>query len=150
MDFSHFKYSSDNIPKGFGFSHFSALHFFWLFLCIAVAVGCCLLYRKLKPKGRRNMLWIMTALLLGDEIWKVAWLLSLGLFTHSYLPFHLCSINIFLFSSLRSSRIKLSGISCTRSAFQPQQQHFSSRPGQSFLFGISCIYIASRYISFCL
>lgn len=72
MDFSHFKYSSDNIPKGFGFSHFSALHFFWLFLCIAVAVGCCLLYRKLKPKGRRNMLWIMTALLLGDEIWKVA------------------------------------------------------------------------------
>ena len=96
MDFSHFKYSSDNIPEGFGFSHFSALHFFWLFLCIAVAVGCCLLYWKLKPKGRRNMLWIMTALLLGDEIWKVAWLLSLGLFTHSYLPFHLCSINIFL------------------------------------------------------
>ncbi len=96
MDFSHFLYSSDSIPDGFGFSLFSPLHLFWLFLCAAVAVGCCILYKKLKPKGRRKMLWVMTALLVGDEIWKLVWLLSLGLFTHSYLPFHLCSINIFL------------------------------------------------------
>ena len=96
MDFSHFLYSSDNIPEGFGFSHFSPLHFFWLFLGVAIAALSCLLYRRLQRKGRRRMLWIMTALLVGDEIWKLAWLLSLGLFTHSYLPFHLCSINIFL------------------------------------------------------
>jgi uncharacterized membrane protein YwaF len=39
---------------------------------------------------------ILTALVVGDEIWKIAWLTALGLFTHSYLPFHLCSVNIFL------------------------------------------------------
>lgn len=96
MDFSHFLYSSDNIPEGFGFSHFSPFHFFWLFLGVATAAISCLFYRRLQRKGRRRMLWIMTALLVGDEIWKLAWLLSLGLFTHSYLQFHLCSINIFL------------------------------------------------------
>ena len=96
VDFSHFCYSSDNIPEGLGFSHFSPLHLFWLALCVALAASCCLLYRKLGEKGRMRMRWILTALVVGDEIWKNAWLTALGLFTHSYLPFHLCSVNIFL------------------------------------------------------
>lgn len=96
VDFSHFAYSSDNVPEGLGFSHFSPLHLFWLALCALLAVGCCLLYRSLGLRGRRRMRWILTALLVGDEIWKTAWLAALGLYTHSYLPFHLCSINIFL------------------------------------------------------
>jgi hypothetical integral membrane protein (TIGR02206 family) len=96
VDFSHFCYSSDSIPEGLGFSHFSPLHFFWLALCAALVVFCCLLYRKLQVKGRMRMRIILTALVVGDEIWKIAWLTALGLFTHSYLPFHLCSVNIFL------------------------------------------------------
>jgi hypothetical integral membrane protein (TIGR02206 family) len=96
VDFSHFCYSSDSIPEGLGFSHFSPLHFFWLALCAALAVFCCLLYRKLQVKGRTRMRLILTTLVVGDEIWKIAWLTALGLFTHSYLPFHLCSVNIFL------------------------------------------------------
>jgi hypothetical integral membrane protein (TIGR02206 family) len=96
VDFSHFCYSSDSIPEGLGFSLFSPLHFFWLALCAALAVFCCLLYRKLQVKGRMRMRIILTALVVGDEIWKIAWLTALGLFTHSYLPFHLCSVNIFL------------------------------------------------------
>lgn len=96
VDFSHFCYSSDNIPKGLGFSHFSPLHIFWLVLGVALTVFCSLLYRRLGNKGRMRMRWILTALVVGDEIWKIAWLSALGLFTHSYLPFHLCSVNIFL------------------------------------------------------
>ena len=96
VDRSHFCYSSDNIPDGLGFSHFSFLHIFWLVLGIGLAVFCSLLYRRLGKKGRTRMRWILTALVVGDEIWKIAWLTALGLFTHSYLPFHLCSVNIFL------------------------------------------------------
>lgn len=96
MDFSHFLYSSDSIPKGYGFEPFSPLHIFWLVLWVVSAVFCCLLYRRLDTKKRKIMQWVLTALIVGDEIWKMAWLMSLGLYTHSYLPFHLCSINIFL------------------------------------------------------
>ena len=55
MDFSHFMYSSDNIPQGLGFSHFSPLHLFWLALCAALAVFCFLLYRKLGEMERMRM-----------------------------------------------------------------------------------------------
>lgn len=96
MDFSHFLYSSDNIPNGFGFEHFSPLHIFWLVLWVMLSLFCCLLYRRLGERGRRRMRLILMSLIVGDEIWKMAWLMSLGLYTHSYLPFHLCSINIFL------------------------------------------------------
>ena len=43
---------------------------------------------------------ILTALVVGNEIWKIIWITSLGLFTHSYLPFHLCSVNIWASYSL--------------------------------------------------
>lgn len=96
MDFSHFMHTVETIPKGLGFSHFSPLHIFWLVLCTVLAVGCCVLYRRLAERGRRNMRWVMTALVVGDELWKMAWLFALGLYRATYLPFHLCSINIFL------------------------------------------------------
>ena len=59
-----------------------------------------LLYRKLQEKGRMRMRRILTALVVGNEIWKIIWITSLGLFTHSYLPFHLCSVNIWTSYSL--------------------------------------------------
>lgn len=86
----------ETIGKGHGFAHYDGTHIFWLVLCLLVTVGACLLYRRLGEKGRSIMRWTVTGLILADELWKMVWLFVLDLYIPKYLPFHLCSINIFL------------------------------------------------------
>ena len=92
----YFLSTAETIPEGMGFSLFSPLHLTWLFLFLAAAVLCSLLYRRLTPAGRKRMRLAFAALLVADELFKVAGLLIGGTFLYGYLPLHLCSINIFL------------------------------------------------------
>ena len=103
----YFLSTAETIPEGMGFSLFSPLHLTWLFLFLAAAVLCSLLYRRLTPAGRKGMRLAFAALLVADELFKVAGLLIGGTFLYGYLPLHLCSINIFLIAvhALRPCRL---------------------------------------------
>lgn len=86
----------ETIKKGVGYSHFDSVHIAWLVIFIIVTVVTSLLYKKSDEKGKRNIRFIIVALLLASESFK--WIgLSIGNnVTPKYLPFHLCSINIFI------------------------------------------------------
>ena len=77
-------------------SYFGPLHLAWLAGAALFAAACVFLYRKSVPARRRHIRWLFAALLLADEAFKVACLLAGGNYRASYLPLHLCSINIFL------------------------------------------------------
>ena len=97
----------ETIPEGLGFSHFGPLHLAWLAGAALFAAVCVFLYRKSAPARRRHIRWLFAALLLADEVFKVACLLAGGNYRASYLPLHLCSINIFLIAlhALHQSRL---------------------------------------------
>lgn len=88
--------TSDNIPKGLGFDHFGPLHLIWLAAGFVIIVANCLLYRRLGEKGRKNWRITMAALLLADELFMLIPMFIFDTFHVKYLPFELCSINIFI------------------------------------------------------
>lgn len=94
----HFWCTSDNIPKGLGFSHFGTLHLVWLAVMLVAVTANCILYRKLGERGKKRWKITVAALLLADELFKLIPMFILGTFRLTYLPFHLCSINLFIIS----------------------------------------------------
>lgn len=88
--------TSETIPSGLGFDHFSAEHIIWLITAVIVTTLCCLHYRTLSEKGRSIWRKVLVALLIADEFLKQIPLWACGNFILEYLPLHLCSINIFL------------------------------------------------------
>lgn len=86
----------ETIESGVGFSHFGGLHIGWLLVFMAVTVVNCIWYHRLADPGRRRWEKVVAILLVADELFKVIVLLICGLYTPKYLPFHLCSINIFV------------------------------------------------------
>ena len=105
--FQYLFYSADNIPEGVGFSLFSLGHLIWLG-CIAVLIAwVCGRYRRCDENGRQKMRRGVSALLIADELLKITVLSAIGYYDASYLPLHLCSINIFvcLWYTLRPNKM---------------------------------------------
>lgn len=92
----YFWYTSDNIPKGLGFAHYDSLHIGWLAACVGITFLNCLLYRKLGKRRRGTWRKFIAIALIADELFKLIPMLILGTFRVAYLPFQLCSINIFV------------------------------------------------------
>lgn len=92
----YFWETTGSIPKGHGFSHFSPTHLFWLALFLVAAIIVPYTYRKCSEKGRRNYRFVVAGMIFADELGKWIMLLATGLFTKNYLPFQLCTINIFI------------------------------------------------------
>lgn len=92
----YFSSTIETIPPGLGFPLFGAVHLAWLALFFAAAVFCSLLYRRLSREKRRRMRLVFAVLLLADEAFKTVCLLAAGNYLFTYLPLHLCSINIIL------------------------------------------------------
>ncbi len=88
--------TTGTIGKGYGFSHFDTTHLLWLAAFLAVTVLACIVYRKCSEKGRQMMRYIVAALLLADELFKIVGLVLYGNYNANYVPLHLCSINIIL------------------------------------------------------
>jgi len=86
----------ETIKDGCGFSLFGKTHLIWLFAFVVSAIAIPLIYRKLSTKARNIMRITVAALILLDEAWKWVFLFIGGRYEHSYLPLHLCSINVFL------------------------------------------------------
>lgn len=94
-------------PDAPGFSHFCLGHLFWLGLTAALCIGLWRLYRRWGDGERRACKLALAVLLVCDELFKYGIALHSGDFRPSFLPLHLCSINIFLiaYDSLRPSGI---------------------------------------------
>jgi hypothetical integral membrane protein (TIGR02206 family) len=93
---SRFFDTTESIGEGLGFSHFSTLHLVWLAVCVIVIIGSCFAYKRFQRAGRSCFRKIVAWLLVADELFKTVILLYAGRHTVDYLPFHLCSINIFV------------------------------------------------------
>lgn len=96
IDMEYFWFTSDNIPKGLGFSHFDSFHLAWLAAFVLTTVVCCFVYHHMKPNQRGNWRKTVALLLIGDELFKLIPMIVMGTFRVDYLPFQLCSINIFV------------------------------------------------------
>ena len=88
--------TSETIPDGVGFAHFDGIHLTWLAVASVVMAANALWYRKLGELGRSRWNKTVAVLLLGNELFKMIMLFIGNRYTPSYLPLHLCSINIFL------------------------------------------------------
>lgn len=86
----------ETIKEGAGFSLFGLTHLIWLGAFIVAAVSLSFIYRSLSTKARNIMRITIAALILLDEAWKWLFLIIGNRYEHSYLPLHLCSINVFL------------------------------------------------------
>lgn len=84
------------IPDGVGFTAFGFCHLMWLAAFLILSVLCGICYRRCDEKKRRVFRIVLAALIVGDELFKQICLQIGGNFTLSYLPLHLCSINILL------------------------------------------------------
>ena len=88
--------TTGTIPDGVGFSYFDITHVLWLAVFVAVTAVLSFWYCRLHARGRRILQIVVAALIVLDEVFKWFALFMGGNASVSYLPFHLCSINIFL------------------------------------------------------
>ena len=92
----YFLETVDSIVSGVGFALFGALHLAWLCFFVVVTAINCIWYRKLNEQSRGIWKKTVAILLIADELFKDVMLFIGGRFSAGYLPFHLCSINIFI------------------------------------------------------
>ncbi len=92
---AHFLDTVDTIPEGVGFKSFGLTHSLWLIGFALFTALCCVLYKKLSEHGRKIFRIATASLIVADEIFKIVCLCIEGNYSPSYLPLHLCSINIF-------------------------------------------------------
>ena len=94
------------IEEWVGFSLFGPCHLLWLVAFVLIAILVSATYRASDSKRRKRMRLLIAVLLIADEIFKQVVLIWKGLFNLSYLPLHLCSINIFVIAlhAVRPSR----------------------------------------------
>ena len=94
----YFLDTTETVPPNIGFMHYDSLHLAWLGIFFIITILSIFWYKKLSDQGRRQWKKTIAILLLIDEFFKVVMLIIGGRYLASYLPLHLCSINIFLIS----------------------------------------------------
>lgn len=92
----YFWYTEEVIPEGLGFPLFGGYHLAWLIACVAVIGICCVAYRKMDNRKRSVFRKCIALMLIADELFKLIPMFFMGTFLVKYLPFHLCSVNLFL------------------------------------------------------
>ena len=93
---NYFFNTVETIGPGLGFSYYGLQHLLWLVAFLALTLWSCMAYRCAGWRKRRRWQRTVAVLLVLDELFKLVMLLIGGNFLLKYLPFHLCSINIFL------------------------------------------------------
>lgn len=86
----------DTIPAGLGFPHFGPAHLTWLAVIAVFILVSSLVYRRMNSDQRKLMRYVYAALIVADELFKMVMLTIGDRYLPQYLPFHLCSINIFV------------------------------------------------------
>ena len=75
---------------------YGKIHLIELVLSLAFIVGMALWYHRSTARTRRRILWGVTIALLADEAALLLGMALTGQWNWSYLPLHLCSINVFV------------------------------------------------------
>ena len=88
--------TTETILEGLGFKHYDSLHLAWIAIFIAVTLLSIRYYRNASETDRAKWRKTMAVLLVGNELFKMICLTLGGNYQFSYLPLHLCSINIFV------------------------------------------------------
>lgn len=93
---NYFLDTVETIEEGVGFNYFGKIHLLWISFFIVFAVTCCYIYKSSDAEKRSKLRKFIALLIIGDEIFKMVMLSIGGNYNLSYLPLHLCSINIFI------------------------------------------------------
>lgn len=100
METSYFWATEYTLPEGApGFSHFCPGHLIWLGITAALCAVMWALYSRWDDGKRMVCRRVLAALLVCDELFKYGIAIYSGEFRPSFLPLHLCSINIFLIAA---------------------------------------------------
>ncbi len=86
----------ETIPENVGFQYFGPLHFCWIVLCVLIVCLNCIWYCRMSGVQKARWRHTIAILIAADELFKVIMLVIGGRYNPTYLPLHLCSINIFL------------------------------------------------------
>ena len=105
----YFMDTTETVESGAGFSQFGVLHLTWLAVFLVICLVSILWYKKQDAHNRKRWKITVAVLLLLDELFKVIMLVIGGRYTASYLPLHLCSINIFVITSHAFRPSKVTG-----------------------------------------
>ena len=74
----YFLDTTETIISGVGFTHYDILHILWLVLFAGVTIANIIYYRKASPEKRSQWRKIVAALLVADELFKMAGLFMGG------------------------------------------------------------------------
>ncbi len=96
------------------FNLFDSTHLCWLAIFALALVASVLVFKRLNQLGRRHFILLLTILMLLDELLKYVVTGLTGQFQVQYLPFHLCSVNIFvcLWYTIRPNRVAANILYC--------------------------------------
>lgn len=86
----------ETVSEGLGFSHYDGVHLGWLAGGAVFLVALSLLYRAADPARRAQLRKLVSAAIVADELFKMVMLAIGGRYLPTYLPLHLCSVNILL------------------------------------------------------
>lgn len=86
----------ETIGAGVGFSHYDGLHLAWLIGGAVFMLALSLVYRRQAPAERAALRKWMSNVIIADELFKMVMLAIGRRYLPTYLPLHLCSVNIFL------------------------------------------------------
>lgn len=98
---------AENPAPGLGWPKYGLIHWAWLFAGAVTIFLLLMLYRKLSPKSRKIMAWLVVSIQLLNELDTQVMLISTGQWTISDLPLHMCSLTeiVFLIHIIHPSRM---------------------------------------------
>ncbi|MBR2999492.1 MAG: TIGR02206 family membrane protein [Oscillospiraceae bacterium] len=109
---NEFWYTSQTMRKLKGetfrsFELFSPTHLFWLGVTLICVILAFTWFKKQNEKVKRKEYVTLTVLMLIDEVLKYIVTVATGQFEWQFLPFHLCSVNLFvcLWNTLKPNKV---------------------------------------------
>ena len=95
--FEFFWKQQDDIPAGMGYPLFGAAHLLSVGITLLLTAFVVIIFCRLEEQKQRRFLKLLPVVMLGMEIFKDGFLVSVHRFGIGYLPLHICSIGIFIF-----------------------------------------------------
>ncbi len=93
----YFWKQQDDIPAGIGYPLFGHIHLLSVAITFLLVVMATVFIRRKNERTRKIIIKVIPVFMLAMEIFKDAFLVSVGRFGVGYLPLHVCSIGIFVF-----------------------------------------------------
>ena len=93
----YFWLQQDDVPAGMGYPLFGFAHLTGIFVTLALATIFGICFFKAGEKKQKLVLKAIPVILIGLEIFKDLFLVSVHRFGTAYLPLHVCSMGMFVF-----------------------------------------------------